>query len=167
MMDDILYRTLLIGVGATLTMDGWAWLQRRLFGIPALDYALVGRWFCLMGRGQFVHRDIRAGASVRYERAAGWLIHYITGIFFAALLVWSAGPSWLDQPTLLPALLLGLFSVGAPFLIMQPALGFGLAASKTPQPAKARVRSLIAHLSFGVGLYLATQIAALASVGVG
>ncbi|WP_264346966.1 DUF2938 domain-containing protein [Rheinheimera sp. MM224] len=37
---------------------------------------------------------------------------------------------------------------------MQPALGSGIAASKTPSPAKARLKSLLTHSVFGLGLYL-------------
>jgi hypothetical protein len=36
---------------------------------------------------------------------------------------------------------------------MQPAMGAGLAASRTPQPEAARVQSLVTHAVFGVGLY--------------
>ncbi len=38
----------LIGIGATVIMDLWAWLQRRVFGIPSLNYALVARWVLCM-----------------------------------------------------------------------------------------------------------------------
>ena len=36
-------RTILIGVGATMVMDIWALLLRQ-FGIPSLNFALLGRW---------------------------------------------------------------------------------------------------------------------------
>ncbi|WP_434525648.1 DUF2938 family protein [Photorhabdus asymbiotica] len=62
------------------------------------------------------------------------------------------GQSWLTNPTLLPALAMGIISTIAPFFLMQP--GFGFAAAKTPQPNVARLRSLVAHTSFGVGIYL-------------
>ena len=42
----------------------------------------------------------------------------------------------------------------APFLLMQPCMGAGIAASRTPHPASARVHSLINHAVFGLGLYL-------------
>jgi len=42
----------------------------------------------------------------------------------------------------------------APFFIMQPAFGLGFAASKTKNPAQARLRSLMNHTAFGLGLYL-------------
>jgi hypothetical protein len=46
----------------------------------------------------------------------------------------------------------------SPFLILQPGMGRGIAASKTPQPNVARLNTLITHLSFGVGLYLGVRI---------
>lgn len=144
-----------IGVGATLVMDLWALLRRRVFGVPSLELALVGRWLGHMAHGRFRHASIAAAAPLRGERTLGWAAHYAIGIAFAGLPVALAGPDWVDTPTLAPALAAGLVSVAAPFLVMQPALGFGVAASRTPQPAVARRRSLVAHLSYGVGLYLA------------
>ncbi|MDF3939614.1 DUF2938 family protein, partial [Achromobacter denitrificans] len=52
-------------------------------------------------------------------------------------------------------------SVAAPFLILQPGMGAGIAASRVPKPNTARARSLMAHASFGVGLYLAAWGSAL------
>ena len=36
---------------------------------------------------------------------------------------------------------------------MQPGMGAGIAASRTPRPAAARVQSLLTHAIFGLGLY--------------
>jgi Protein of unknown function (DUF2938) len=41
-----------------------------------------------------------------------------------------------------------------PYLIMQPSFGLGIAASRTPNPTQARLRSLVAHTAFGIGLYV-------------
>jgi hypothetical protein len=76
------------------------------------------------------------------------------GIAFAMGFVALAGDNWLQQPTLLPALLFGIITVLAPFLIMQPAFGLGFAGAKTPNPRQARVRSLLNHTAFGCGLYI-------------
>ncbi|WP_107313510.1 DUF2938 domain-containing protein [Burkholderia metallica] len=160
---DILLDVSLIGAGATLVMDLWTLFRRRAFGIPSLDYALVGRWIGHMAQGRFRHASIAAAPPVPGERALGWLAHYAIGIAFAALPVAIAGTDWIAAPTPLPALLAGLGSVAAPFFVMQPAFGFGIAASRTPQPGVARRRSLVTHLSYGVGLYLAAcTLAALA-----
>jgi hypothetical protein len=58
-----------------------------------------------------------------------------------------------QQPTLAPALAVGLGTVVAPFLVMQPAMGAGVAAGRTPNPAAARLQSLVTHAVFGLGLY--------------
>ncbi|WP_175968243.1 DUF2938 domain-containing protein [Burkholderia sp. BCC0322] len=152
---DVLLNLLPIGAGATFVMDLWTLFRRRAFGIPSLDYALVGRWIGHMMHGRFRHVSIGAAAPVPGERTLGWIAHYAIGIAFAGLPVAIAGTEWIGTPTLLPALVAGLASVVAPFFVMQPALGFGIAASRTPHPGVARRRSLITHLSYGVGLYLA------------
>jgi hypothetical protein len=54
----------------------------------------------------------------------------------------------------MPAIVFGIATVLAPFFIMQPSFGFGFAASKTPNPTQARIRSLMNHIAFGAGLYL-------------
>lgn len=151
---DLLLRILAIGIGATMVMDIWAIVQRRAFGVPPPDYALVGRWIGHMLRGRFCHRSIAAAAPIEGERGIGWVVHYATGITYAALLLAVWGPAWARDPTLLPALVTGLATVAVPFLVMQPAFGLGIAASRTPHPHAARLRSLSAHLSFGLGLYL-------------
>lgn len=154
-------RAIAIGIGATVVMDLWSLVQKRLLGVPGLDFRFVGRWVAHLPRGQFFHAPIAASPAVRGEAAIGWATHYATGIVFAAALLGLCGLDWAHRPTPWPALLIGIATVAAPFLVMQPGMGAGLAARRTPHPATARVRSLVAHLSFGVGLYLA----ALATAG--
>ena len=158
---DYLIPALLIGVGATLVMDLWALARTRLFGIPSLDYGLVGRWLAYLPRGRFRHDPIAASPPLRGERLLGWTAHYLIGIAFAALLLAVWGLDWARQPTLGPALIVGVGSVAAPFLVMQPGMGAGIAASRTPQPALARRRSLLTHAVFGLGLYLAGWVTSL------
>jgi hypothetical protein len=43
----------------------------------------------------------------------------------------------------------------APLLILQPALGAGIASSKTPTPVLNSIKSLVTHTVYGFGLYLA------------
>ncbi|AXE33535.1 DUF2938 domain-containing protein [Chromobacterium phragmitis] len=144
-----------LGTGATLAMDLWALLLKKACGIPSLDYAMVGRWLGHLPRGRFRHAGIGRAEPIAGEKALGWFAHYLTGIAFAAALLALQGHAWLARPTLAPALIFGLASVAAPFLILQPGMGAGLAARNTPNPGGARLRSLSAHASFGLGLYLA------------
>ncbi|MBT2321826.1 DUF2938 domain-containing protein [Variovorax paradoxus] len=149
----------LIGAGATIVMDIWAVVRQRLLGIPSLDYGLVGRWLGHLARGRFRHDRIGASSPVRGERLIGWAAHYLTGIAFAAILLAIWGLDWLCHPRLGPALFVGIGSVAAPFLLMQPGMGAGIAASRTPRPTAARLQSLVTHGIFGLGLYGAGWVA--------
>ncbi len=160
MPSDLLLRAVLIGVGATLVMDLWALLLKRLFNAPSLDYAMVGRWIGHLPRGRLTHPGIARSAPIAGERAIGWIAHYAIGVLFALLLLALWGPAWAARPTLLPALIVGIATVAAPFLILQPGMGAGIAASRMPKPGVARLRSLMAHASFGIGLYLAGWLVA-------
>lgn len=155
---ELVTHTLWTGVGATLLVDGWALLRRAWLRVPLPNYALVGRWFAHMPRGRFRHASMAAVPAVRGEGLLGWLAHYATGIAFAALLPLAFGAAWMHQPRLVPALLVGVLTVAAPFLLMQPAMGLGLAASRTPRPAAARWQSLVTHAVFGLGLYIAGSL---------
>jgi len=148
-----------IGVGATAIMDLWGWLRKSLFDGKGLDYGLVGRWIAHMPQGRFRHDAIAAAPAKRGERLIGWAAHYATGIAFAGLLIALFGEEWATRPTPGPALAVGIGTVVAPFFLMQPALGAGIAASKTANPTAARVQSLITHTVFGSGLYLSAWAA--------
>jgi hypothetical protein len=152
---DYLISALLIGMGATAVMDLWAIARKRLLDVPPPNYGMVGRWLAHMLRGRFRHDSIAAAPPVHGERAIGWTAHYLIGIAFAAILPGIWGMAWLHHPTIGPALTVGIGTVAAPFLLMQPGMGAGIAARRTPDPAAARVRSLVTHAVFGVGLYLA------------
>jgi hypothetical protein len=154
---ETLLSVVLIGAGATVVMDLWVVARKRLFGIPAQSYGLVGRWIAGLARGKFRHERIAASPPVRGELALGWIAHYLIGIAFAALLLAVCGLDWARSPTLAPALIVGICTVLAPFLVMQPGMGAGFFASRTPNPRKARVQSLATHAVFGLGLYLAAQ----------
>ena len=152
-------RNALAGIGATALMDAWLLVLARL-GLPSASFALIGRWVGHMPRGRYVHPAIAQAAPVRGELALGWLTHYAVGILYAALLALALGRGWLLQPTLAPALAFGLLTVAAPWFVMQPAMGLGIAAAKTPAPRQNRLRSLANHAVFGAGLYLAAALVA-------
>ena len=100
---------------------------------------------------------------MRGELAWGWLTHYAVGMAFAGVLLSLQGAAWVHSPTLLPALAVGMGTVAAPLLVMQPAMGSGFAASRTPTPLKNCPRSLANHTVFGLGLYLSALVIALIS----
>ena len=53
-----------------------------------------------------------------------------------------------------------MLTVAAPWFVMQPAMGAGVLALKTPAPLKNAFRNLANHAAFGAGLYLAAAVLA-------
>ena len=143
---------IMIGFVATAVMDVIAELRARLTGVRGLDYALLGRWVLHMRNGRWFHDPIGGAAKQTGERALGWALHYLIGVIWAVPVVWlmQSGAN-----AAAAALLVGVGSVLAPWLIMQPAFGMGVAGRRLPHPWVARSRSLQTHLSFALGLWLA------------
>ena len=156
---DYLICALPIGLGATVAMDLWGIARKRLLNLPPPNYGLVGRWLGYMPRGRFRHDSIAAALPVKGERLIGWTAHYLIGIAFAGLLLGIWGQAWIQRPSFAPALLVGVGTVAAPFLLMQPGMGAGIAGSRTPLPAATRLQSLVTHAIFGLGLYVSGWIA--------
>lgn len=148
----IFFKIVIAGTGATLVMDSWSLFQKRVLKIPPLNYALVGRWILGMPHGKFRHHTILSTSPVRGEYLTGWVFHYLTGILFAIVPRLLSSISGFHEPSLIAGILTGLLTLIAPFLILQPALGFGIAASRTPRPWLARLMSLLTHLAYGTGL---------------
>jgi Protein of unknown function (DUF2938) len=161
---EIVVRALVMGVTAAALMDLWGLLVRRGFGVPTLDYAMLGRWIGHMPRGRFTHERIAAAGPVRGERALGWAAHYSIGVAFAIPLLLVTGPGWAHAPSVGPALAIGLGTIVAPWLLMQPGMGAGIAASRTPNPTATRVRNVATHTVYGLGLYGAAVVLAVAGV---
>jgi hypothetical protein len=156
---ECILRQVLIGTGATAIMDLWGALLRR-FGIPSLNLAFLGRWVGHLFRGRWHHEGIAKSTPVRGEQWIGWSAHYGIGVGFAALLLLVFGLDWARSPTLGPALLVGVVTVIAPLFVLQPALGAGVASTKTPRPVFNSVKSLVSHTVFGFGLFLAAEVVA-------
>lgn len=150
----VIGHVVLVGIGATMVMDLWLLLLSRL-GVPTTSFAMVGRWVGHVARGRFTHAAISRAAPIRFERGLGWLTHYGIGMAYAALMVAALGAAWLEQPAFLPALAFGVATVAAPWFVMQPAMGSGVLASKTPAPVANCLRSVANHAVFGAGLYVA------------
>lgn len=145
---------IILGVGSTIVMDLWA-LLLRLCGQQTLNFSMVGRWVGHMAHGQFIHRpSVAQSKKIPAENALGWVVHYAIGVVFAFIFIVMCGESWFLAPTFLPALIWGIITVVAPYFFMQPCMGAGIAASKTPNPNKARLMSLLSHSAFGIGIYL-------------
>ena len=139
-----------------MVIDVWSMLLRA-FGVRSLDFCLLGRWVMHMP-GRVLHESIGAAAAKPHECKVGWTAHYSIGIGFAIVFVLLMGERWLSSPTFLPAFGFGLLTVAVPFFTLQPALGLGVASSRTKHPNAARLKSISTHAAFGIGLFLSGSI---------
>ena len=96
------------------------------------------------------HRPIKACKS---EQTIGWLFHYIIGIGYAYLYVMLMVFIVIKDPSLTSAIIYGLVTLIAPWLVLQPALGLGLFARLADKPNTIRALNLFVHLIFGLALY--------------
>lgn len=148
----------IIGIGATLIMDFWAFFSRRYLGFAPPNYCLVGRWFCHMSAGKWRHQNIVKSAAVPGECRIGWFIHYAIGALYGMALVALTSGEWRQAPDFQLALIFGVATLVFPFLVMQPSFGFGIFSSRVANPREARMKSVLAHTAFGIGLYVSTKL---------
>ncbi|MBI1171803.1 DUF2938 family protein [bacterium] len=145
--------SLITGICATALFDLWGLALHLVFGEPAPAWARGGRWFAYLAQGTVWHEDIGLAAPVAHEEAIGWAGHYVTGVVFAATLLAIWGLDWAHAPTLAPALIVGVVTIGLGWFVMSPGMGGGIAASRAASPWKVRGLGLLAHVVFGFGLY--------------
>lgn len=150
---ELLYRTLVIGIGATVIFDLWGQLLNKAAGIPLPNWAMVGRWFAYLPRGRLHHTNIAETPPVANELAIGWIAHYAVGVSFAFVTLLIGGAIWAKAPTWPLPLIVGLVTVGCGWFILAPGMGAGIAASKKPNANQIRFLNVAAHTVFGFAMY--------------
>jgi hypothetical protein len=149
---------IVMGVVATLATDLWQRFLQMVAGLPPANWGLIGRWVGWFPRGVFIHQSIAATPAVPGELVLGWAFHYLVGLAYAALYLAIMKLGFASPPTLLSAVVFALLLLVAPWFVMQPALGLGVMASRTPRPVLARAVSASTHTAFGVGLWLGAVV---------
>lgn len=143
-----------IGIVATVCLDIWAAIAKYVLRLPTANWAMVGRWFGHMPRGVLLHRPISASPPIRHELVLGWIGHYVIGALYGIAYLYIIEVVFSRQPSFISATVFGLATLFAPWLVMQPAMGAGVFASRAPRPALVRVTNFSMHGIFGVALYL-------------
>jgi len=151
---DIVIQGLFIGIIATIGMDIWAAVAKHALHLPTADWALVGRWFGYLPQGVFFHTAIAGSPKISHELAIGWVAHYCTGMVYGVAYLSIVQLVISANPTLASALVFGLVTLIAPWLVLQPGMGAGAFASKTPHPGLMRLVNLSMHGVFGACLYI-------------
>ncbi|MDA7426502.1 DUF2938 domain-containing protein [Thalassococcus lentus] len=149
---------IIMGLLGTVAMDVWAMLLNRFFGQPLPNWGNVGRWAGHLPSGTVFHDDIARVDPIGGEIGLGWAVHYGVGVLYGVAFVLIAGPAWLANPSFVPLWLFSLATIAAGWFLLQPGMGLGWAASKTPQPWKVRVMGLLAHTVFALGMWIGALV---------
>jgi len=144
----------LLGIGGTAAMDLWQQLLGRMPGQALPDWRPVGRWFWHLKDGVVFHDAIGAATPSPNDNAIGWAGHYAVGIVYGIAFALLVGPEWLAAPRFWPAWVFAIVTVAFGWFLLQPGMGLGWAASRTANPTRTRVISLVNHTAFGLGLWL-------------
>ncbi|EPP3508762.1 DUF2938 family protein, partial [Acinetobacter baumannii] len=112
----LFFQALCLGIGATIVMDIWL-LILKIFKVPTLNFAFLGRWVGWIFQGKLVHQSIAKSTPIKGEYLLGWIAHYSVGIIFVLNFLLIVGSTWLDHPQFYSALLFGLVTVLIPFFI--------------------------------------------------
>ena len=84
-MSALFIDSVILGLGASLIMDGWAVARWRLTGAPMLDYGWLARWLASVPAGRVSVSPGQGAPLTALERWIGWTLHYGIGVFYAAL----------------------------------------------------------------------------------
>ena len=141
-----------------MTMDVLASAFRRVGLAAGAKGQWVGRWYLGIAQGHFIHSDIAVAPERPGERRAALVGHYVIGIALAVAYV--TGARWLGvaPDALLVALGYGFATSVFPWLLVFPALGFGLFGRKGPPELRLFTSSLMNHLAYGFGLWWSAQV---------
>jgi hypothetical protein len=152
---------LLAGVIATMSMDVLTAIAIQLRAIAPLSPNVVGRWFASVARAHPFQEDIARATPGSHELAIAVPGHYAIGMFLTALFVLVAHRVGWQAKSLSPALVFGVCTSVFPWLLMFPAMGYGFFGAHGPAGTRLFVSSLVSHIFFGLGLWIAVRMMSL------
>lgn len=160
MSTPLIIQSIISGIVATAILDLWQQLLRLSAGIPGSDWAIIGRWFAYLPRGRFVHTGITQTPPFPNELAIGWAAHYVVGIAYGFIYVTLIVLVLASTPNLVNGLVFGAVSTVVAWFIMMPGLGAGIFAHKTDTAVRSSILAFLAHVVFGLGLFLGATVVA-------
>jgi hypothetical protein len=156
------WHVLLAGVIATASMDVLTTIAIRLRLIAPLSPNVIGRWFASVARAHPLHKDIARAAPISHELAFVIPGHYAIGMFLFTVFVLLASRIGWPARSLGAALTFGLCTNAFPWFLMFPAMGYGWFGAHGPVGTRLFVSSLVSHIFFGLGIWIAVRVMFLA-----
>ena len=152
-----IFAGILLGLGGCVAMNAWAILISKLGLVPYPNWAIPGRWFGYLLVGKISHENIVTSDPISGEYVLGWFLHLSVGSIFGMIFLQIVGHQWLVNATALPALIFGTLTAGFGWFLVQPSMGMGIMASKTPNPSFIRFTGLLSNTVFGLGLWITAE----------
>ena len=152
------FRSVPIGVVATLTMDILTVAAIKLRLIAPLPPQLIGRWFASAARGQALHSDIAHAPPINHEFAVAVPVHYAIGVTLALLYLLASSTFGINPRSPVTALGFALCTNLLPWLLMFPAMGYGWFGVRGPAGTRLFLSSLVTHCLYGLGLWLGVLV---------
>lgn len=150
-------QALILGIGATVLSDLWQWAFLKLTEGKSPNWSSVGRWVLGFRAGRIIDHDLASRPALPGENATGWVFHYIIGAGYGGLYLILLALSG-AAPSLGSALLYGAVTLAAPMLFMKPAMGGGIFGIRAARPWRGALKTVSAHMSFGLGLWLTSVL---------
>ena len=142
------------GIVATVLFDLFQKSLTFAYGINKAKWDLVGRYFIGVSRGKYVQEDLSSETIEKNELFIGYLVHYLIGVIYGLIYV-IINSLFLEQPSLILALIIGFLTVLGSWCLMMPyAFNLGFFGSKIEEQKQVLVQNLLFHFIFGVGLFL-------------
>jgi len=156
----LLVRWIVAGFLSTLVMDVGSALVQMTGLTAGLPPRLIGRWFALLARGQFIHRSIAEAPAVPAELPLAVVTHYLIGItltlIFCVLLA-TSGLRPAPAAGFALALGFGVLTNLLPWLWMFPSMGFSVFGRSGPSELMLLRSSFVNHVIFGLGLAVSSR----------
>lgn len=154
---------LVIGLFATFSMDLWGLALQFTLHIPHPTYAPIGRLISDIFNLHNYFANTSSKHALFIQERLGWYAHIAMGLFYAALFMIIKFKVLNAKPRFLSCLFFAWVMIFVPFLIEQPALGLGFAASHMTHPDIKRFMTLSYHTVFGIGLFIGACIICIVS----
>ncbi len=145
----------LAGLAGSIFMDITGILLKKKGISSGVTVEYIGRWFLLMTKGTFIHKNIQNTPSVNNEVKAGRFFHYFLaaggiGLLYPIFLyVFNIG---FDVNHILYGAIFGFLTNIFPWLWMMPSFGWGLLGLKKPTKSNTILSPIITHIMYGLGL---------------
>jgi len=147
------------GMFSCLAMDIWQQILRRLAGIPATNWSIVGRWFLEIFLSRKIYNPkVGETPNIKNENLVGWVVHYSVALAYSIVFWFLLEIAELVSATVTSGLIFGVISVVIPWFFFMPCLGNGVLGRKTPNPVLTCVLALASHSVIGMSLGLSFSL---------